>query len=145
MLPSINSNIDSIVIIVSAIAILLSIPVGMLVLSILTFKNPKYTKIDRISSVLNIFTTTLYIPMSLFSFFSMFVFKDTNSIIAVVLYTLWFYINISIPFISIASILLSITFKILGKHITGLIVQFLPLLIFGLNLLIYLLLDYVAV
>ncbi len=107
--------------------------IGAIVITIsVPHQKIQYTKLDKGTFICNIILAILYIPISLagiFSLFaadSMFMFSEIVQQIIGILIS----IGISIPFVSIVSISLSVILRKKGRSIWSFMVQFIPLLLF---------------
>ena len=103
-----------------------------IVIGIVIPKKEYYTKLDKIGFIFNIILSVLYVPMSLcgifflFSADSMFMYSETIQKIIDLMIT----IGITLPFVSVLGILLSVIFRKKGKRILGFTIQFIPLVLF---------------
>jgi Na+-driven multidrug efflux pump len=94
-------------------------------------------KLDKLGSIFNIILSIIYFPIS---GFSMLMFTASESTIGVAnklyisLITIFCYITISIPLICIICVALSVILRIKGKSIISFYIQFLPLVIFIINM-----------
>ena len=95
-------------------------------------KKENYNKLDKIGFIFNIILSVLYVPMSLcgiFSLFaadSMFMYSETIQKIIDLMIT----IGITLPFVSVLGIVLSVIFRKKGKRILSFTIQFIPLILF---------------
>ena len=95
-------------------------------------KKGKYNKLDKIGFIFNIILSILYVPMSLYGIFSvfaadsMFMYSETIQKIIDLMIT----IGITLPFVSVLGILLSVIFRKKGKRILSFTIQFIPLILF---------------
>lgn len=91
-----------------------------------------YGKLDKLGVVLNIVLSVLYVPMSLYGIFSlfaadsMFLYSETIQKIIEFMIT----IGVSLPFVSVFAITLSVVFRRKGRRISSFLIQFIPLLLF---------------
>ena len=92
-----------------------------------------YGKLDKLGVVLNIVLSVLYVPMlslygifSLFAADSMFLYSETIQKIIEFMIT----IGVSLPFVSVFAITLSVVFRRKGRRISSFLIQFIPLLLF---------------
>ena len=94
-------------------------------------------KLDKITIILNVILSILYIPFSLFSWLlamaSESTFVVTNKTY-ILLINVFCYITLTIPFICILSILLSFIFRKQQKSVLSFVIQFLPIMVFFMNL-----------
>ncbi len=99
----------------------------------------KMKRIDRIGKFFNLFLGILYIPLSLFSWILQMASERTmgaTNPLYINLINIFCVIASLIPLLCIAGILLSIVFRRKGCSVFSLVIQFLPLVIFLLNLLL---------
>lgn len=91
-----------------------------------------YGKLDKLGVVLNIVLSVLYVPMSLYGIFSlfaadsMFLYSETIQKIIEFMIT----IGVSLPFVSVFAITLSVVFRRKGRRVSSFLIQFIPLLLF---------------
>ncbi len=106
--------------------------VAALIIALLIPKKANYKKLDIVGIVLNIVLSVIYIPLSLFGVFSIFMadamhmYSETVQAIISLLIS----IGLALPFVSIASIVLSVVFRKRGKSLLGFLIQFIPLILF---------------
>ena len=96
-------------------------------------------RIDRIGKFFNLFLGILYIPLSLFSWLLQMASESTmcaTNPLYINLINIFCVIAFLIPLLCIAGILLSIVFRRKGCSVFSFVIQFLPLVIFLLNLLL---------
>lgn len=102
-------------------------------------KRVQYNKLDKIGLVLNIILSVIYVPISLFGVFSvmmadaMHMYSETVKIIL----SFMIYLGISLPIISIASIALSVFFRKKGKSVLSFFLQFIPLFVFAIIVIVF--------
>ncbi len=114
------------------ITLLVCIAVSVIAAIAVTPQKARYTKLDKCTFVCNIILAVLYIPISLVGIFSvfaadsMFRFSDAVQRIIGILISA----GISIPFVSVISISLSVILRKKQKSIWSFIVQFIPLVMF---------------
>ena len=95
-------------------------------------KKENYNKLDKIGFIFNIILSVLYVPMSLYGIFSlfaadsMFMYSETIQKIIDLMIT----IGITLPFVSVLGIVLSVIFRKKGKRILSFTIQFVPLILF---------------
>ncbi|MBE6632332.1 MAG: hypothetical protein E7623_06495 [Ruminococcaceae bacterium] len=95
-------------------------------------KKENYNKLDKIGFIFNIILSVLYVPMSLYGVFSlfaadiMFMYSETIQKIIDLMIT----IGITLPFVSVLGIVLSVIFRKKGKRILSFTIQFIPLIPF---------------
>ncbi len=95
-------------------------------------KKENYNKLDKTGFIFNIILSVLYVPMSLYGIFSlfaadsMFMYSETIQKIIDLMIT----IGITLPFVSVLGIVLSVIFRKKGKRILSFIIQFIPLILF---------------
>jgi len=96
-------------------------------------------KLDKIGKIFNVILGITYIPLSLFSWLlqmaSEITIDATNSLF-ITLIEIFCIISFIIPFLCIAGIIVSLILRKKGHSISSLVVQFLPLVIFVLNLIL---------
>ena len=96
-------------------------------------------RIDRIGKFFNLFLGILYIPLSLFSWLLQMASESTmgaTNPLYINLINIFCVIAFLIPLLCMAGILLSIVFRRKGRSVFSFVIQFLPLVIFLLNLLL---------
>ncbi len=96
-------------------------------------------RIDRIGKFFNLIVGILYIPLSLFSWLLQMASESTmgaTNPLYIYLINIFCVIAFLIPLLCIAGILLSIVFRRKGRSVFSFVIQFLPLVIFLLNLLL---------
>ena len=95
-------------------------------------KKENYNKLDKIGFIFNIILSVLYVPMSLYGIFSifaadsMFMYSETIQKIIDLMITS----GITLPFVSVLGIVLSVIFRKKGKRILSFTIQFIPLILF---------------
>lgn len=101
-------------------------------------KKTEYTKLDKTGFAFNIALGVIYVPISVMFFFSVMFFDyldmypaSIQAIINVIVY-----IGLAFPLISYVSILVSAVLRRLGRSMHSFCVQFLPLVLFILSLII---------
>jgi len=113
------------------IALFVCIAVAI-VIGIIIPKKSTYTKLDRIGFITNIVLSVLYIPLSIYGIFSlfaadsMFMYPESLQKIIDILIS----VGICLPFVSVASIALSVVFRKIGKRYLSFVIQFIPIIIF---------------
>jgi len=96
------------------------------------------SKLDKVGVIFNTVLSILYFPLSAFS---MLMFMASEATIGatnqlyIMLIRIFCYITITVPLICIISITLSVILRIKGKSIASFCIQFLPIIVFILNLL----------
>ena len=106
--------------------------VAAIVIGTVIPKKENYNKLDKIGFIFNIILSVLYAPMSLCGIFflsaadSMFMYSETIQKIIDLMIT----IGITLPFVSVLGILLSVIFRKKGKRILSFTIQFIPLILF---------------
>ena len=96
-------------------------------------------RIDRIGKIFNLILGILYIPLSLFSWLLQMASESTMSAtnpLYINFINIFCVIAFLIPLLCVAGILLSIVFRRKGRSVFSFVIQFLPLVIFLLNLLL---------
>ena len=95
-------------------------------------KKDNYNKLDKIGLILNIILSILYVPISLYGIFSIFftdsMFRYSEAIQKIIDFMIT--IGITLPFLSILGIVLSVIFRKKGKRILSFTIQFVPLMLF---------------
>lgn len=110
-----------------------------LIVCIFLPKRVQYSKLDKIGLVLNIILSVIYVPISLFGVFSvmmadaMHMYSETVKIIL----SFMIYLGISLPIISIVSISLSVFFRKKGKSVLSFFLQFIPLFVFAIIVIVF--------
>lgn len=96
-------------------------------------KKDNYKNLDRIGFIFNIILSVLYVPLSLYGIFSLFfadsMFMYSETIQKII--ELMIAIGITLPFVSVLSIVFSVVFRKKGKQILSFTVQFIPLVLFA--------------
>ncbi len=95
-------------------------------------KKENYNKLDKIGFIFNIILSILYVPMSLYGIFSLFAADSMfmySEIIQKII-ELMITIGMTLPFVSVLGIVLSVIFRKKGKRILGFTIQFIPLMFF---------------
>ncbi len=95
------------------------------------------TKTNKIGIIFNIVLGALYLPMSLFSFLLIMASDgtiDATNALYINLIRVFCFICFVIPFLCVAGVVSSIILRIKGHKHLSFIIQFLPLIIFVLNL-----------
>ena len=94
---------------------------------------------QKISKAFNIVLGVVYIPLSLFSWLLQMASEgtiDATNPLYITLIEIFCIISFIIPFLCIAGIIVSLILRKKGHSISSLVVQFLPLVIFVLNLIL---------
>ena len=102
-------------------------------------KNSSAKKLDRVGYVFNIILSIIYIPISWISWLFMMASEATigaTNQTFIFLITVFCWITLSIPFFCFLGIFLSVRYRKKGYSVRSFVVQFLPLVIFGMNLLL---------
>ena len=102
-------------------------------------KNSSAKKLDRVGYVFNIILSIIYIPISWISWLFMMASEATigaTNQTFIFLITVFCWITLSIPFLCFLGIFLSVRYRKKGYSVRSFAVQFLPLIIFGMNLLL---------
>ena len=102
-------------------------------------KNSSAKKLDRVGYVFNIILSIIYIPISWISWLFMMASEATigatnQTFIFLINFFCW--ITMIIPFLCFLGIFLSVRYRKKGYSVRSFVVQFLPLVIFGMNLLL---------
>lgn len=120
---------------ISIIDILKVLAVVVLVVAFLLPKKKgyEYNALDKKGVIFNIILSVIYVPLSLMGMFTIF-FADAPttdySVLKESLLSVVIYIGLSIPILSIASIFTSVVARKKGKSKFSFIIQFLPIPIF---------------
>ena len=96
-------------------------------------------KLDKIGTVFNIILGVSYIPLSLFSLLFQMASEstiDATNPLYITLIEIFCIISFIIPFLCIAGIIASLILRKKGYSISSFVVQFLPLVIFILNIIL---------
>jgi len=96
-------------------------------------------KLDKIGTVFNIILGASYIPLSLFSWLLQMASEstiDASNPLYITLIEIFCIISLIIPFLCIAGIIVSLILRKKGYSISSFVVQFLPLVIFILNIIL---------
>ncbi len=96
-------------------------------------------KTDIVCFIINGVIALLYVPFSIFSFLLTMVTEstmDATNELYINLVNIFSTVCLFIPILCLISIALSVVFRIKRHRIIAFIVQFLPILVFGINLLI---------
>lgn len=116
--------------------LIVSLPIIILVVlgvAVPKKKDYEYTKLDKKGYVTNIILSAIYVPLSIIGVFTIF-FADAPttdySALKEMLLNIVVYIGLSIPLLSIASIFTSVIARKRGKSRFSFIIQFLPIPIF---------------
>jgi hypothetical protein len=102
-------------------------------------KNSSAKKLDRVGYVFNIVLSIIYIPISWISWLFMMASEatiDATNQTFIFLINVFCWITMIIPFLCFLGIFLSVRYRKKGYSVRSFVVQFLPLIIFGLNLLL---------
>lgn len=96
-------------------------------------------KLDKAGKVLNIVLGIVYIPLSFISWLlpmvSESIISATNPIF-ITMIEIFCAVSFAIPFLSVAGIVVSVILRIKGRSVVSFVVQFLPLVLFILNLIL---------
>jgi len=96
-------------------------------------------KLNKISRILNVVLGFFYLPLSVVSFFLTMASEgtiDATNTAYIQLINLFCFISFIIPFICVISVVLSVVFRKKGHSIMSIIVQFLPMIIFLINMIL---------
>lgn len=103
-----------------------------IVIGVVIPKKENYTKLDKMGFIFNIILSILYVPMSLYGIFSLFVsdsmFMYSETIQKIIEFMIT--IGITMPFSSVICIVLSVVFRKKGRRILSFTIQFIPLILF---------------
>ena len=102
-------------------------------------KNSSAKKLDRVGYVFNIVLSIIYIPISWISWLFMMASEakiDATNQTFIFLINVFCWITMIIPFLCFLGIFLSVRYRKKGYSVRSFVVQFLPLVIFGMNLLL---------
>lgn len=111
--------------------------IAAIVVGVVVPKKATYNKLDKIGVVCNIVLAVLYVPMSLYGIFSLFT-ADSMSMYSEPVQngiTLLIGVGIALPFLSVAGILASVVLRKMGIRIWSFVIQFVPLILFGMMIL----------
>ena len=106
---------------------------------ILTKGTYNMKKLDKAGFICNTILSILYIPVSFFSFLSFMASELTigyTNRVFIILINIYCLISMLIPLFCIVGILISVILRKKGHSVLSFVVQFLPLIIFGVNLLL---------
>ncbi|MBO5726682.1 MAG: hypothetical protein J6S00_06445 [Clostridia bacterium] len=112
-------------------AVLICVVVAVII-GIVVPKKAVYNKLDKAGFILNIVLSVIYVPMSFIGVFSLFaadsmsMYSDTIQMIIEIM----IYIGITLPFMSVIDIVLSVILRKRGKRILSFVIQFIPLILF---------------
>lgn len=112
-------------------------------------RNQDYStkKLDRVGYVFNIVLSIIYIPVSWISWLFMMASEatiDATNQTFILLINVFCWITMIIPFLCFLGIFLSVRYRKKGYSVRSFVVQFLPLIIFGLNLLLLFIVEGLA-
>lgn len=96
-------------------------------------------KIDKVGRVFNIILSVTYIPLSIFSWLSQMASESTigaTNPLYISLIEIFCAVSFIVPLLCIAGIIMSVVLRKKGYSIIAFIIQFFPLLIFVLNLIL---------
>ena len=94
-------------------------------------------KIDKISTIFNIVLGVLYVPLSFFCLLLQMASDGTvgaTNPLYIQMNRIFCMAVLTVPFFCVAGIILSIVFRKKGWHVWSFIIQFLPIVVFGLDL-----------
>ena len=94
-------------------------------------------KIDIVSLVCNIILGVLYLPIAVYSFISLMVSEltvDVTTCAYIVCIDIFCVVSVLIPFLWLAGIILSLVFRLKGRSVLSLVIQFIPVMLFVQNL-----------
>ena len=103
-------------------------------------------KLDKIGTVFNIILGASYIPLSLFSWLLQMASEstmDATNPLYITLIEIFCIISFIIPFLCVAGIIVSVILRKKGYSKSSFIVQFVPLVIFILNLILLFVTDFI--
>ena len=107
-------------------------------------KEYEYNSLDKKGVIFNVILSIIYVPLSIMGFFTIF-FADApaeiNSSLKNLLIDIIIWIGFSIPLLSIASIFTSILARKRGKSKFSFIIQFLPIPVFVIMLILMFFMD----
>ena len=95
------------------------------------------TKLDKPGRILNVILGIIYVPLSLFSWLSQMISEGTigaTNQLYIALVDIFCVIAFFVPLLCAAGILISAILRRKGRYILSFVIQFLPLIIFILNL-----------
>ena len=95
-------------------------------------KKENYNKLDKIGFIFNIILSVLYVPMSLYGTFYIFAVDRMSLYSATIqkIIALMIKMGVTLPYISVLGIVLSVIFRKKGKRILSFTIQFVPLILF---------------
>ena len=96
-------------------------------------------KLDKAGYIWNIILSIIYIPVSFFSWLSFMASEATigaTNQVFIAMINIFCHISLMIPLFCFLGILLSVRFRRKGYVVWSFVIQFLPLIIFGMNLLL---------
>ncbi len=96
-------------------------------------------KLDRVGYIFNIVLSIVYIPISWFCWLLFMASEatiDATNPTFIILINIFCWITLLIPFLCFLGIFISVRFRKKGHSVWSFIVQFLPLIMFGMNLLL---------
>lgn len=108
----------------------------------------KLNKIDKIGKVFNLILGVIYLPLSFFSWLMMMASEltiDVTNSLYTALIDIFCFISFLIPFLCVASIILSFVLRQKGRSIFSFVIQFLPIAVFGFNLILLLFSDFINI
>ena len=131
---------------ISLIDILKAMAVVVLLIAIFVPKKNgyEYNSLDKKGVIFNIVLSCIYVPLSIMGFFTIFFWDapTTNySELKILLLYIITWIGLSIPLLSIASIFTSAITRKRGKSKFSFIIQFLPILVFIVMLILIFFMD----
>lgn len=94
-------------------------------------------KLDKSGVIFNIILSVLYVPMSYFSWLLMMVSEGTinaTNQMYINLITVFCYITLLVPLLCVSGIAFSVFFRKRKKSILSFVIQFIPLVVFVLNI-----------
>ncbi len=107
-------------------------------------ENDSVRKIDKVGMLFNIILSIIYVPMSFVGMLGIMmsdgIISTTNQLYANLI-SIFCYISMATPILCIAGIILSIMLRKRGKSILAFFIQFMPLIIFLLDLLFLYIID----
>ena len=103
-------------------------------------------KLDKLGIVFNVVLSVFYIPFSLFCFLALMLSEmaigATNPTYICII-DVFCMVDFFIPLLCIVGIVLSVWFRKKGKSIWSFVIQFLPLIVFALDLIFLFLTDFI--
>ena len=103
-------------------------------------------KLDKLGIVFNVVLSAFYIPFSFFCFLALMISETTigaTNPIYICMIDIFCFVDFFIPLLCLVGIALSIWFRKKGNSIFSFVIQFLPLIVFALDLIFLFLTDFI--